>query len=548
MQSDYQDQFHARLSQWVAGQGFWFQLRHSIGTSGSRSNITYHLLRLTFRLLIFIAILAAGGFYYLIKRTDGDTFRTNLRESIAQSLGIDELAVSGAKRSQGSLEIRRFAGEGGTDTLFEFFEARNLSCQMGLLDGLTGQWNPGTITINRFDAQIRAGTNTPEDSANIGRLIFHDFEDVLIRNIEIKSARIGWGYSERTRGRIDDAKILLQRIDENWRIIVRGGEFSQNWLRGFEIVEIIAIASPQGISFEKADLKQKNGGSLDFSGTRITAGDRPKLNGTVKARSIAIDPLLPSAARDILEGTISSDFTLGGSTNTSDGISLAGMVYLDGINSITIRDSLPLLRALSVVDLHNTYRRLDFNEGSFRMATQAGSLRISDILIRSGDLTTLQGGFLARPPTTPELDTMMAAMSQNDGSSGEITEENDEFTLDFEELERQFTLRQAARAARRNQDGETADEDGRIFDRIEVNYESRMLAEQQAARLARTLIYEGELVISLPANAFDRTAALRQAYPINPETNRIPVPIPITGPLHTITREQTDQIFELGRQ
>jgi len=553
MQIEQQDQFNLRLSKWIANQGFWFQLRHSVGNSGTRGNITYHMLRLAFRLAIFVAIIAVGSVYYLVKRTDQNAFRIELRQSISESLGANQLAMRGAKRSQGRLEISRLASEGGPGTFFEFIEIRNLSCRMGLFDGLaenlTGAWDPGTIAIHRLDIQLRAGTDTPEYSANIGDIIFREYENTRIQNIDIASANIGWGYSERTRGRIDNTVVQIRREENNWRMTLRGGEFTQNWLSGFEVVEIIVVCSPDGIVFEKAELRQGSA-TVDFTGLSVAAGDRPEVKGTVRVRGISLEPILPPAARSFIEGRISSDFSVSGSTNSAEGVAFDGMIVMDGFNSVTVRDRIHLLRALSVVDFHNNYRRLDFNEGSFRLTTHAGQMIVRDINLAAEDLATISGAFTARPPTTEELDVMLARDEQARGADtiayGEDSDER--FILNVDELERQFTLRQAANAARRAQESDANDSEGQLFDRIGMNFEARIFAEQQAARLSRMLIYEGNLTMTVRSNAFERTDTLQAQFPPNPETGRIYFDVPLAGPLHELTLQEAEAMYEMGRR
>jgi len=553
MQVEQQEQFNIRLSKWIASQGFWFQLRHSVAGSGTRGTIMYHLLRLSFRVLIFVALLAVGGVYYLFKRTDQPAFRAELRQSISESIGASQLAMRGARRSEGNLEISRLASEGGPDTFFEYIEIRNLRCRMGLLDGLVGVWEPGPVSIHRLDIQLRAGTDSPEYSAKIGEIVFREFENVDIRNITIASANIGWGYSERTRGRIDDTNVRLERVGDDWRITLRGGRFSQNWLRDIDVDEMVVLCTPEGVVFEKTEMRQGEG-TLDFAGLTVSAGDRPEVRGVVKARDLSLEPVLPLSARSYVEGSFSSDFTVTGSTNTIDGVSFDGVLTMSPSNTITVRDRIHLFRALSVVDFHNNYRRLDFSVGSLRLTTHSGRMMLRDINLRhtesnADDLVTISGQILARPPTSSEIDLMLARGDQarvSDGL-GFQDDEDENFLLDVSELERQFTLRQAANAARRAQEGAVEDE-GQLFDRIGMNYEARLFAERQTSRLARMLIYEGELAMTVRPNAFDRTETLQERFPVNEETGRIHFSVPLGGPLHELTYSEADAIYEMGRR
>lgn len=549
MQLEQKEQFNLRLSKWIASQGFWFQLRHSIGSTGTRGSIMYHLLRMGFRVLIFCALIAAGFGYYLVKRTDQAAFRNELRNGISNSISANQLAMRGAKRVQGFLEITRLASEGGPDTFFEYFEMRNLKCKMGLFDGLFGVWEPGTISIHRLDMQLRAGTDSEEYSTKIGEIVFQQFDRVNIRSIEIANATLGWGYSERTRGRIDGTRASLVREGLNWRITLRGGTFSQNWLGGLEIKDLVVWCTPDGITFEKAELT--NGDAVvDFTGLRVSAGDRPEVRGIAKVRDLDLEQILPASASNVVEGRISTDFTVTGSTNTVDGVSFDGLLNMDESNFVTVRDRIHLLRALSVVDFHNNYRRLDFTRGSFRLTTKGGRLVLSNIDLVAEDLASITGQITVRPPNPQELDNLLARGDQNRGveATGYEDEEDDNFLLNVDELERQFTLRQAANAARRAQEATGSTDAGQLFDRIEMNYEARMFAERQTSRLARMLIYEGDIGLTISSNAFDRSETLRTRFPADPETGRIRFTVPLSGPLHELTLKEAESLYEMGRR
>ena len=54
MESEQSQNFNERLSQWVANQGFWFQVRYSMSGSGMKGRAMFHLLRIGFRLLVFL--------------------------------------------------------------------------------------------------------------------------------------------------------------------------------------------------------------------------------------------------------------------------------------------------------------------------------------------------------------------------------------------------------------------------------------------------------------------------------------------------------------
>ena len=116
-----------------------------------------------------------------------------------------------------------------------------------------------------------------------------------------------------------------------------------------------------GIVFEEA-LFRKGEGTVTLTDGRVKAGQRPELSGKVKVTRVELTGLLPAVVTDYLEGSISGDFRLFGSTNSSEGVGFEGDVELGEGDKVTLRDEFPILKALSVVDAFNNYRRVDFTE------------------------------------------------------------------------------------------------------------------------------------------------------------------------------------------
>src|SRR6478735_4117001 len=98
MESEPSQNFNERLSQWVANQGFWFQIRYSMTGSGTKGTAMFHLLRLSFRLLIFLLLVAAGSWVYLIKLAETKTFSDKMEEKLRVGLSASEAEFMGFSR------------------------------------------------------------------------------------------------------------------------------------------------------------------------------------------------------------------------------------------------------------------------------------------------------------------------------------------------------------------------------------------------------------------------------------------------------------------
>jgi hypothetical protein len=547
MESEQSNNFNQRLSQWVANQGFWFQLRYSLSGSGNTGTAFYQLLRMSFRVLIFLLVVSAGVMYFLVKRPATAKFMNGLTQELKEGFSATEAEIRGFTRIQGELGIYLLSLQGGKDTFYDAMVLRDIRCKMGYTDGLTGVWDTGTVSVSRLVMELRAGADDAKSSEMFSKAIFKESERVAIKTIEIADANISWGYSERTRGGIEHSVLKIQRLENGLRLNFKGGTLSQNWLRKIEIVDLVIVCDPDGMVFEKGLLRD-GPGTVDFSGLKVVGGERPVISGTAKIRKLDLEGLLPMTLRNYIEGSISGDFKVTGSTNSSDGIAYAGQVTLDGEDKISLRDRIHLLKALSTVDYVRNYHRVDFSEGSFQMKTNAGGMEISDLNLKGDELMTLEGKLRVRLPTPEEARAAVEKGTRVGGAplfSGDVSEaENTGPKLENSD----FTLRKAAEATKRAKEQNSAEWNGSLYDRLGLSLEMRRLQEQASERASRTLMYEGAFRITLQADAFDRAPKLASQFPVDPKSGRVPLVVPIEGNIYEITLKQAEDIYQQGRR
>jgi hypothetical protein len=550
MELEQTNDFNNRLSQWVSSQGFWFQVRYSMSGGGSRSVLGFHLLRLAARIMLFLVLAGIGAWVYLVRLPASVGFQNKLRESIAAALGAKEERMEGFIQQRGKLAIGRFVGVGGKGTFFSTLEARSIKCQLGLLNCVMGEWYPGVLSINQLDIGLNAGADDDQAAALIGDALFRDFGRLKLETLEVKDATVRWGYSERTHGRIVGSHIKIQRVADGWRIHCSGGTFSQGWMQRLEIAELVALCTRTGVVFDKAEFR-KGAGSVSMTGLELVAGQRPEVKGTVKIRRVVLDDLIPPAARDFIEGSISGDFHVFGSTNTTEGLGFEGKIVVDGDNVIKLRDRLYLLRALTEFDVFNNYKSVQFNEGSLKIKTLGGGMEVSELQLKAGNLMTLAGQMQVRFPTPEE-----AAIAVRRNRAGEALPTADEANAKTELMKRfddaDVTLRRAAREshkAKNKADPSTKDPAmPSLFDRIGLDFDASILAEQAAERQSRSLMYEGQFQITLQPDTFENIQALREMLPVDPLTGRIPLEVPVKGDIYSITFDQTEDLYLRGQR
>ena len=548
MDSEQSQNFNERLSQWVESQGFWFQVRYSMSGSGIHGRVMVHLLRMAFRALIFLMIVAVGLGVFLLKRTDTVRFSQMLRKDLQAGLSASALEMGGHNRSRGQLEINRLAAEGGAETFFTTLEAKNIRCKMNLIDGLVNVWQPGIISIGRLEMELRAGTDDAASASKLAQSVFRKSKVFEANAFEVADATLRWGYSERTAGAIESSNLLIQRTPTGWRMNFKGGSFHQNWLRKLDIINLVVVCDPDGLVFEKAELKQDQG-TVTFSGLHLTGGERPQVQGTVKIRNLDLEYILPPAAANFVEGSISGDFQVFGSTNSADGVGFAGQVVMDGKDVVTLREQIHLLKALSVVDFSRNYHRVDFREGSFQIKTTRGGLELFDLKLKADeDLFTLDGKMIVRLPTPKEIQATAALATDTDNSPLFGGEDLTTKGLKDARTESDFNLKRAAQEARRIKEGTQNPESLSLFDRLNLSIGMRHLQKQASERMSRMLHYEGMLRITIPGDAFERGRELQKRYPVDSATGRIPLMVPIEGSLYELTLKQAEDIYQQGRR
>ncbi|MGD9419575.1 MAG: hypothetical protein Q7R22_011600 [Verrucomicrobiota bacterium JB025] len=547
MEHEQLQDFNDRLNHWVAKQGFWFQLRYSLADTGTKGRAMFHLLKLASRVAVFLLVVAIGTWVYLLKRPDSEMFQDQMKEGFKAGLSATEVQMKGFNRANGMMEISRLAADGGEGTFFSTMEARNIRAKMSLVDGLVGKWEPGNISIFRLDMDLRAGTDDAASAENLKNAVFRDWEGMDLQTFTVADATIRWGFSDRTRGGIESSLLKVQKVGEGWRVSFEGGEFNQNWLRRLRIVKLTALCTPEGITFETARMKQiGTDGTVDFSGLKLLAGARPDLRGEVKLRRLDIGRIVPTALRSFVEGTMSGDFQVFGSTNSPSGVGFNGDVILDGEDVISLRERIHLLKALSIIDFSRNYHRVDFDEGVFSLKTIDGGLELRGLDLKAGELVTLKGELEVRQPTQNEVRQAVAKGSGSESSPlFAIEEEAMAYGEDDDDDEgMEMSLKSAALATKRIQEGQGQGSQS-LFDRLSTNFALRQLERQASERMSRMMMYEGNFELEVPGDVFERAHRLQQQYPVVPETGRVRLDVPVKGNLYDLTVEQAEHLYEM---
>ncbi|MGB1130748.1 MAG: hypothetical protein ACPG4K_11910, partial [Haloferula sp.] len=286
---------------------------------------------------------------------------------------------------------------------------------------------------------------------------------------------------------------------------------------------------------EKGELSAGEG-RIRMRDVKVLGGERPVLSGTLVFSRVPLSAILPEHVTSMVSGTISGEFELGGSTNSAEGVTLAGRVQLDGRDQISIRSGFHLFEALDVVDVFNTYRRVDFDEGGFDVKTGTGVLEISGLDLEATGLMNMQGRITIRRPEGDEIERLLGGSAQSSGLVPALgVEKESELTM---------TLRKAAEAEKQDdEEGSAADENEQFFTEMEV---ARRLRREQMDRARKAFVFEGGVRMMIPGDAFERSRVLRERFPVDQATGQIGIDVPLEGTLNQLTTGLAEEILRLG--
>lgn len=549
--------FNDRLAQWVARQGFWFQIRYSMAGGGA-SVLMYHLLRLMMRVGIFALALGAVIFYLLLKRTEQSSFRQDLRNGIVNGLDCQAGIVYSFDLTQSKASIRYLSLVGGPQSFMESCEAAGISFQMGLLDGITSAWNLNQVVVDRMSIQVKAGAETEEEARNLGRSFSKNFENVRFHTFVCNNTRIAWGYSPRTMGSISGSQMTMIRDGNGWRMRFTGGVFSQNWLQNLHIDELVLRCDDKGLVVEKGEFsallpvkelsESKSHGKVTFQNVRVRGGMRPEFSGSLILESVPLPQLLPEIYRTYVEGSISGKLNIQGSTNSPDGVSLSGRIALEENDKIDVRNRIHILNSLSILSPSGSYRKTSFQEGYFTINTSASTLQVTNINLSAPEQMELRGSFLVRPPTQQEIDELLR--------NGEITRETaQEISMPGMNVaaifaSKELTLRKAMDlTSKEGKQSSTGFEDVMIDSGVPFQSDAIQMDLQlkTAEKLANSAIYEGRLLMILPVSAFSEDTANLSRLSVSSNGQFYLLECPLLGNLAELTLAQAEELLEIKK-
>lgn len=520
-------------------QGLFFQLRHA-GVIGSQS-IIRQLGGVVARLSIVAVVLAGLGYFGLTRYFSSESYKEKVTLGIQEAMGLESIKSEGFQRRGSSGTFHDIEMEGGPDSFFSQARIDGLSGAFDFLTGVNSRWKPKNLRMDRGEFEIKAGGDDKEMEAAFHSLV-SSLDGSGFRSIKIDSLNFDWGYSKLSYGRVEGTNFRAELVDGVWNVTLTGGKFRQNWLRDFTIKSASLSIHSGGITVHSLNLS-KDRANLALSGKITGPVGKPQFDLAGPFQHLAIENVLDLKGipiREYLFGTFSGSLDITGSTDTR--IMVRGNAKVGGEDVLTLRERWPILRAISVLDINRSYRRLDFKEGGFAFKTSDGGVELSEIELHAGDSARLVGTLISRLPDQKEAAESLGIIL----TEGFVGSFDDDFT--------DTSAARKLEEARMSLNGATGG-GGRVVD-FEVGGEPsepastrrnpsmdpkeleslRLLEEMNVHRMS------GLLRLAVPGDALASYGSLDNLYPVDPEGWRW-IDIEVAGTFSNISTQAHDKIL-----
>ncbi|MEJ6727583.1 MAG: hypothetical protein QNK83_00245 [Akkermansiaceae bacterium] len=529
-------EYQNRVASWIGNQGIFFQLRYA-GIVGNYSLFT-QFWNLLMKLLVVAAVAIGIGYLLLNRHFASENYGEKIGEGISRALGAGEIEASGLSRARGQGVFRDVKLTGGDDSFYMQAEMDSLSGPFNFFAGVTEEWAPEEVRIRQASFQLKAGGGEGEMEQAFARII-ESFSGTQLKSISIDLLDLDWGYSKLTYGSITDTAFSANLVEGDWMISLSGGLFTQNWLKDLELRSAELVCGPEGLNIESLELEMGEG-TLNFSGKIAGSLAMPEFDLTGKFESLPVEQLIRLTGvriQDFLSGTISGGLKVNGSTNRI--ITTKGTAKIEDGDTVTIREKWSILSMLSVLDINNTYRRVDFESGSFSFSTADGGLKISDLILDAGDLMRLEGNLETRLPTQKEAaDSLGITLTEGFGKGDDITDVSGAAALEEERI----SLKRAADGGKVNdlnvdlleeKAGPRRSRDGQL---------SAKQLEEKRLRIAMSVHrVSGSLTVGVAENAFSDYPSLQKNYSVDQKGWRW-LPFEFDTTFSKISQEQAEQL------
>ena len=516
------------------------------GTLGGGS-VVKQLGVLFLRVLVILILLLGVAFFGMNHYFSGEAYRDEVTLKLGEVLGAQSTEAKKFERARGVSTFQDLVIEGGDESFFYKAAIGRLSGSSSFLTGITSKWAPEQVRLKAAYFNIKAGGD-PEEMSKSFASILESMNQGELDSIEIEELSCDWGYSKLTYGRLDKVKFQANRVNGVWKISIEGGRFSQNWLKGFDIKSAKLECNKNGLVIEEMILS-KNGGDLELTGSIKGPASRPKFSLEGQFESLPVLSLMNLEGIDVREymsGSISGDLWISGSTDHR--IVMEADVELEGNDMITLREKWELLRAISVLDVDRTYRRVDFEKGKFSFKTEGGGIEIKGIDLQAGSLASLKGEIKTHLPSQKEAAEALGIVL-TDGIAESFRSDSTDTSAAKSLEDERMSLKGAAKLLQEDENQLNFDDPGSL--KISGQEKGTLTPEQiDDIRMRQEMnIYRvtGEMNLGVGAVVFSENENLLKMFPVDDQGWRW-IPFKVKNTFTKVSSKIATEVLEEARR
>lgn len=519
--------FDRRLEAWISKQSIWFQLRHA----STFSDVVKSLFDLTARLVVILLIAMACMWLFLRHQVGTEGYRGKLEAALIKGTASENGKVVGVSRQKinliaANLRIAAIELDGGADSIFESGTEQQpglsavgvIVSPLGVLDGTYSGWSGNSVTMDSLDVYLKSGAETDEQAQSVYQQLFKKYKKLALREIDVNHATLRWGYTESTQGSIVGSKVAAQYGREGWRIKVTGGKFSYGFIKDADIEEFVAVCDQEGIHVKEAKLQMGDGSIVLSADVSVEAN--PQITGDISINHLSLEKVLTPYQQKWIGGYISGEGKLGGRAYDGAGPEFDINILLKRKDEVVLEGRFPIFASLEIIDTLNSYQRVKFGAGSFKMKKEGEKLSLQDINLRSGILMYLTGGLEV-------ISKHRNAVMVQQGGEEESLTEGLKSNAEAEKDENPFNDDSSLSLADAIKAGEAIKEESR---------------EVQVLPGGLQAYVTGEVQLNLKGAVFDKLAKLKEMFPMDEDKKRFLIDLKVDSFMEEISASVAEKI------
>ena len=347
-----------------------------------------------------------------------------------------------------SCVLSSLTAEGADGSFFKKLSAKNLQFDLGF-QFIRTDWTIDLLSIGELNIDLRTGgvapvMATPEEhlepkvdpadravipefktggsdkkpgtmlTAGLG--IRPDFNELKIKAYEATNFSLTWGFSTTTEGGLRKCEFAsLYPAADGWKLLARGGNFQQNWLKGFRLEDMEVLLGHDEVRVVSANLNMGPNTSASLQGT-VAMGPMPAMNLDFDIKGFDLRNATPEPLKKYFFATGDLRGKATGTLNHVKGLQTQIHVDLRPPNEDshglrptggkpTFRDKpvlayltnqVAVIFALYVASGEEALAQTPLTGGSFDLSTGDSQLTLSNIDLQSADLMRITGSLSAR--------------------------------------------------------------------------------------------------------------------------------------------------------